>query len=105
MSAPANSSGPSPVSFYAQSPTPGDISARFPDLHPAFEKTAAVAEAHRCLYCFDAPCMGACPTHIDVPKFIKKIATGNLEGSAKTILDANIMGAMCARVCPTENLC
>ena len=94
-----------PTSFYAQSPTPGDVSARFPDLHPAFEKTAAIAEAHRCLYCFDAPCMSACPTHIDVPKFIKKIATGNLEGSAKTILDANILGASCSRACPVDVLC
>jgi dihydropyrimidine dehydrogenase (NAD+) subunit PreT len=91
--------------FYAQSPTPAEIVARFPDLHPAFDKTAAVAEAHRCLYCFDAPCMGACPTHIDVPKFIKKIATDNLEGSAKTILDANILGASCSRACPVDVLC
>jgi glutamate synthase (NADPH/NADH) small chain len=82
-----------------------EIAARFPDLHPPFEKTAAVTEAHRCLYCFDAPCMQACPTHIDVPKFIKKIATGNLEGSAKTILDANILGASCSRACPVEVLC
>jgi len=94
-----------PTSFHAQSPTPAEIVTRFPDLHPGFDKTAAVAEAHRCLYCFDAPCMGACPTHIDVPKFIKKIATGNLEGSAKTILDANIFGASCSRACPVDVLC
>ena len=91
--------------FLAQSPTPEEISARFPDLHPAFDSQAAVAEAHRCLYCFDAPCMSACPTHIDVPKFIKKIATGNLEGSARTILDANILGASCSRACPVDVLC
>ena len=85
------------ASFYAQSPRSAEVVARFPDLHPAFDKTAAVAVANRCLYCFDAPCMGACPTHIDVPKFIKKIASGNLEGSAKTILEANILGASCSR--------
>lgn len=62
-------------------------------------------EANRCLNCYDAPCMHACPTHIDVPGFIGKIATGNLKGSARTILDANPMGASCARVCPTEQLC
>lgn len=62
-------------------------------------------EANRCLNCYDAPCMLACPTHIDVPGFIGKIATGNLKGSARTIMDANPMGASCARVCPTEQLC
>jgi glutamate synthase (NADPH/NADH) small chain len=66
---------------------------------------AAGVEANRCLYCFDAPCTAACPTHIDVPRFIKKIATGNLRGSAVTILDANILGASCSRVCPVEVLC
>jgi dihydropyrimidine dehydrogenase (NAD+) subunit PreT len=91
--------------FFAKAPGDAEVAARFADLHPAFEATAAVTEAHRCLYCFDAPCMGACPTHIDVPKFIKKIATGNLEGSAKTILDANILGASCSRACPVEVLC
>jgi dihydropyrimidine dehydrogenase (NAD+) subunit PreT len=62
-------------------------------------------EANRCLYCYDAPCTHACPTHIDVPKFIKKIATGNVTGAAKTILEANLMGATCARVCPVQELC
>ena len=62
-------------------------------------------EANRCLNCYDAPCMHACPTHIDVPGFIGKISSGNLRGSARTILDANPMGASCARVCPTEQLC
>jgi dihydropyrimidine dehydrogenase (NAD+) subunit PreT len=79
--------------------------ARFPDLHPSLTKQAALAEANRCLYCFDAPCMGACPTHIDVPTFIKKIASGNRLGSARTILDANILGASCSRACPVEVLC
>ena len=65
----------------------------------------AQVEANRCLYCDDAPCTRACPTHIDIPSFIKKIATGNLKGSARVILDANILGASCARVCPVDNLC
>ena len=77
----------------------------FPEIHPPFEPQAAVVEAHRCLYCFEAPCMVACPTHIDVPRFIKKIAQGNILGSALTILDANILGASCSRVCPVEVLC
>jgi dihydropyrimidine dehydrogenase (NAD+) subunit PreT len=94
-----------PTNFYSKAAGTAEIAERFGDLHPPFEKTAAVTEAHRCLYCFDAPCMGACPTHIDVPKFIKKIASGNLEGSAKTILDANILGASCARACPVDVLC
>lgn len=91
--------------FYDQAPDSPEIAARFPDLHPAFDATAAVPEANRCLYCFDAPCTAACPTHIDVPGFIKKIASGNLEGSAKKILDANILGASCARACPVDVLC
>lgn len=93
------------ASFYEQSPKTPEIAARFPDLHPALTSTAAVAEANRCLFCFDAPCANACPTHIDVPKFIKKIASGNLEGSARTILDANILGASCSRACPVDVLC
>lgn len=82
-----------------------EIAARFPDLHLPFDPRAAVVEANRCLNCFDAPCMGACPTHIDVPGFIKKIASGNVAGSARTILDANVLGASCSRVCPVEVLC
>ena len=82
-----------------------EIAARFGDIHPPFDMQAAIPEANRCLFCFDAPCTTACPTHIDVPKFIKKIATGNLSGSARTILDANILGASCARACPVEVLC
>src|SRR5690349_20671621 len=78
---------------------------RFPDLHPALDAQSALAEATRCLYCFDAPCTAACPTHIDVPRFIKKIATGNLRGSALAILDANILGLSCSRVCPVDVLC
>ncbi|MBV8632460.1 MAG: FAD-dependent oxidoreductase [Silvibacterium sp.] len=81
------------------------IAERFPDLHPPFAKQAAVLEANRCLNCFDAPCTAACPTHIDVPKFIKKITSLNLSGSAQTILDANVLGASCSRVCPVDVLC
>jgi glutamate synthase (NADPH/NADH) small chain len=82
-----------------------EIAQRFPDLHPALDARAAVVEANRCLNCFDAPCMGACPTHIDVPGFIRRIAVGNVPGSARTILDANVLGASCARVCPVDVLC
>ena len=92
-------------SFLAQAATPPETVARFADLHPPLDKQAAVAEANRCLFCFDAPCMMACPTHIDVPRFIKKIATGNMGGSARTILEANILGASCSRACPVEVLC
>jgi dihydropyrimidine dehydrogenase (NAD+) subunit PreT len=82
-----------------------ELAERFGDLHPPLDRQAAMPEANRCLYCFDAPCTIACPTHIDVPRFIKKIASGNLAGSARTILDANILGASCARACPVEVLC
>ena len=82
-----------------------EIAKLFPDLHPPFDKQAAVIESNRCLNCFDAPCTSACPTHIDVPKFIKKIASGNVKGSALSILDANVLAASCSRVCPVEVLC
>jgi glutamate synthase (NADPH/NADH) small chain len=95
----------SETDFSSRAPQLPEIAARFADLHPPLGKTAAVAEANRCLYCFDAPCMGACPTHIDVAAFIRKIASGNTQGSAATILDANILGASCARACPVEVLC
>lgn len=78
---------------------------RFHEYHPPMTEREAVLEANRCLYCHDAPCMVACPTHIDIPTFIKKIGTGNVKGSAKTILEANILGATCSRVCPVEELC
>ena len=78
---------------------------KFPDLHPALDSQSALAEANRCLFCFDAPCTAACPTHIDVPRFIRKISTGNLRGSALTILEANILGLSCSRVCPVDVLC
>ena len=78
----------------------------FADIRPPFEnKTAAVDEANRCLFCYDAPCTKSCPTHIDVPKFIKQITTDNVKGSAHTIFVSNIMGAGCSKVCPVEKLC
>ena len=72
---------------------------------PRLTRSQALLEAERCLYCYDAPCATACPTSIDVPSFIKRIADDNLRGSARTILESNPLGGMCARVCPTENLC
>ena len=78
---------------------------RFGDIKPPLSPQAAVIESNRCLNCFDAPCTAACPTHIDVPGFIKRISTGNLRGSALRILDANILGGSCARACPVEVLC
>jgi dihydropyrimidine dehydrogenase (NAD+) subunit PreT len=77
----------------------------FSDLHPPLDRHEAVVEADRCYFCYDAPCMQACPTSIDIPLFIRQIATGNPLGSARTILEQNILGGMCARVCPTETLC
>jgi glutamate synthase (NADPH/NADH) small chain len=77
------------------------LSEQLPPLTPH----AAAVEADRCLYCFDAPCTHACPTHIDIPRFIKKIASQNLRGSAETIYASNLLGATCARVCPVQELC
>ena len=78
---------------------------RFTEIKPPLSPQAAVIEANRCLNCFDAPCTAACPTHIDVPGFIKRISTGNVRGSALRILDANILGSSCAKACPVEVLC
>lgn len=72
---------------------------------PPLTSHEALVEANRCLFCYDAPCTHACPTHIDIPRFIKKISTDNLAGSARTILEANLLGATCARVCPVQELC
>ncbi|HEY5817788.1 MAG TPA: NAD(P)-dependent oxidoreductase [Mesorhizobium sp.] len=77
----------------------------FSDLHPPLDNHEALVESDRCYFCYDAPCMNACPTSIDIPLFIRQISTGNPLGSAKTIFDQNILGGMCARVCPTETLC
>jgi len=78
---------------------------RLADAKPTYGDGEAVGEANRCLYCHDAPCIQACPTGIDIPGFIRKIATGNVRGSARTILSANLLGYSCARVCPVEVLC
>ncbi|NRA87374.1 MAG: NAD(P)-dependent oxidoreductase [Rhizobiales bacterium] len=82
-----------------------DYVENFSDLHAPLDNHEALIEADRCYFCYDAPCMTACPTSIDVPLFIRQISTGNNIGSAKTIFDQNILGGMCARVCPTETLC
>jgi len=85
--------------------SPARIAENFADAHPPLTPHEAVVEASRCYFCYDAPCIEACPTGIDIPSFIKKIATGNLRGSALKIFEQNIFGGSCARVCPTEELC
>jgi dihydropyrimidine dehydrogenase (NAD+) subunit PreT len=84
---------------------PDAYARNFAELHQPLDRNEARVAAERCLFCFDAPCVHACPTAIDIPLFIRQITTGNDHGAAKTILDANIFGGMCARVCPTETLC
>ena len=86
--------------------TDPEYAQNFSDIHPPFEtRDAALVDANRCLFCYDAPCTKSCPTGIDVPKFIQQITTDNLKGSAHTILASNIMGGGCSRVCPVEKLC
>jgi len=85
--------------------SPEKYEQNFADIAPPMNARQAAIEAARCLYCFDAPCMQACPTRIDVPGFIKRIMTGNVRGAARVILEANILGESCGRVCPTEVLC
>jgi glutamate synthase (NADPH/NADH) small chain len=82
-----------------------ELNENFADLHRPLSGSQALVEASRCLYCYGAPCVSACPTAIDIPKFIHQIRSGNRDGSARTILSANIMGGTCARACPTEVLC
>ena len=82
-----------------------DLEKNFLEVEQGLTNNEAVEESNRCLYCYDAPCIKACPTGIDIPTFIKKIASGNLLGSAKTIMSSNPVGASCSRVCPTEELC
>lgn len=81
------------------------LETKFQDAKPLYSESEAIIEANRCLFCFDAPCIKACPTEIDIPGFIRKIASGNIRGSAKTIFRSNILGVSTARVCPVEELC
>src|SRR5579863_5404514 len=81
------------------------LESNFAELHPAMNAGEAATEANRCLYCYDAPCVQACPTHIDVPRFIRQIAAADALGAGETILEANALGHSCARVCPVEVLC
>ena len=85
--------------------SPAEYEAQFADLHAPLGGHEALVAADRCYFCHDAPCITACPTDIDIPLFIRQIATGTPDAAAKTILRQNIMGGMCARVCPTETLC
>jgi glutamate synthase (NADPH/NADH) small chain len=85
--------------------SPAGVENNFADMHPPLTRSEALIEADRCYFCFDAPCTTACPTGIDIPGFIQKIRSDNIKGSARTILEENVMGGMCARVCPTEVLC
>ena len=84
---------------------PGELAANFADLHPVYTRDEAVVEASGCLFCYDAPCTRACPTGIDVPRFIREILHDNPRAAAKTIFEENIFGGSCARACPTEVLC
>lgn len=85
--------------------SPEQVADNFTDLHKPLNSLQAISEASRCTYCYDAPCIKACPTGIDIPTFIHQIRTENVDGAAKTILQENIMGGTCARACPTEVLC
>jgi dihydropyrimidine dehydrogenase (NAD+) subunit PreT len=89
----------------APKPSLDQLEKNFADINPPLADAQALEEGSRCLFCHDAPCIKACPTGIDVPQFIRQILTGNLRGSARTILEANILGQSCARVCPTSVLC
>ncbi|HRY00994.1 MAG TPA: FAD-dependent oxidoreductase, partial [Xanthomonadaceae bacterium] len=95
-----------PVADIAAGRLSGDrLAQNFDDVAPPLDRQRALIESQRCYYCYDAPCITACPTGIDIPGFIRSISTDNLRGAAEQILGANIFGGMCARVCPTEELC
>jgi dihydropyrimidine dehydrogenase (NAD+) subunit PreT len=85
--------------------SPAEYARNFADAHPPLTPVQARLEAERCYYCYDAPCTTACPTGIDIPTFIARIAQENHRGAAHAILEENVLGGMCARVCPTEVLC
>lgn len=106
---PAASPARAAAPYTSNSPVPAlppeRLEHNFAEINPPLTPDAALLESSKCLYCYDAPCTIACPTHIDVPSFIKKIASGNLRGSARVILDANPMGHSCARACPVDVLC
>ncbi len=92
-------------SWRAEKLPPETLQKNFVEITPPLTDEEALVESNRCLFCYDAPCMRACPTHINIPSFIKKIATGNLKGSARVIMESNFLGATCARVCPVDELC
>jgi len=100
-----NKNSPDLVDIRPQRLSREQIDANFADMHPPLTPAEAIIDADRCYFCYAAPCQAACPTGIDIPGFIQKIRSGNIKGSAHTILSENIMGGMCARVCPTEVLC
>ena len=85
--------------------SPNRLEKQFSDYKPLYSAAEALIEANRCLNCYDAPCISACPTGIDIPAFIKKISTGNIIGSAKVIFEANMLGYTTGRICPVEELC
>src|SRR5215471_10418818 len=96
---------PAPLGGSAGHLSRAEIEANFADIKPPLDKKRAVVDSARCFFCHDAPCVEACPTGIDIPNFIRMISTGNVKGAAVEILQENIFGGMCARVCPTEVLC
>ena len=99
------SNSPLTPGVVAERLSPAAYAENFSDVQPVFDRHEARVAADRCYFCFDAPCMTACPTSIDIPLFIRQIATGTPDAAAKTIFAQNILGGMCARVCPTEQLC